>query len=516
MEGFSIPAPGNDATIGSIVVGRYVISPALASGRIGTIHLGRLVGPAGFSRIVAIRRLHPQLAQEPYFATMLLDEVRLAARIQHPNVVPVVDVVVADGEVLLVTEYVKGDSLSRLLQAATEKGIKIPPGVAVAIVLGVLEGLHAAHEAVDDRGELLGLVHRDVGPHKVIVGVSGAARVLDFGIADAERRLEAEIGGDAKKRKTYRGKSSDGDEPLTRAPDIFAVGLMLFEALSSTKMFADDPELTSITRIASRGVRLPSSVDPTLAPFDMIVARACAADPTRRYASAREMARELEAVLPPSPPAEVSDWVEWLGADSIAQHAGVIAQLEQPSASLRPNDPGAAARTSIITSSGVVAAAPPQQRTITVPMIAIGVSLLLAGIGIAGILAAGLMMRSSRAATQASASAAVPVAPPPVTVVVPAPVNTPAAPAVVAAPAAPAPAAPPKPSTAPAETASSPAPAVTVAGPTAKPAAPKPTTVRRPPAAPAPKPAGGAPKKKCETYVVDGSGKLVFNPDCVD
>src|SRR6185312_6236622 len=162
--------------------GRYALHGEIASGGMASVYYGRLVGPAGFARVVAIKRLHPQLAALPEFVTMFFDEVRLTARIRHPNVVPTLDAVYENGELFLVMEYVHGESLSNLVRLAREQGIFVPPKVATSIVCGILHGLHAVHEARDERGEPLHIVHRDVSPQNVMVGFDGHARLLDFGI----------------------------------------------------------------------------------------------------------------------------------------------------------------------------------------------------------------------------------------------------------------------------------------------------------------------------------------------
>src|SRR5262245_33590448 len=166
-------------------IGRYLLFDAFARGGMGSVHLGRITGPVGFSRVVAIKRHHPPIAKQPEFVSMIIDEARLAGRIRHPNVVPVLDVVALPGELLLVMEYVAGASLASLWQAAIEAEASIPPKIAAAILAGALVGLHAAHETADEKGALLGIVHRDVSPQNILVGSDGLARVTDFGIAQA-------------------------------------------------------------------------------------------------------------------------------------------------------------------------------------------------------------------------------------------------------------------------------------------------------------------------------------------
>lgn len=142
------------------VVGRYVVFDEIAAGGMASVHLGRLVGAVGFSRTVAIKRLHPHLARDAEFAAMFLDEARLAARVRHPNVVAALDVVHDGGELLLVMDYVQGESFSRLARAMRPGAV--PPRIAVTVLTGVLHGLHAAHEATTEQGEALNIVHRDV------------------------------------------------------------------------------------------------------------------------------------------------------------------------------------------------------------------------------------------------------------------------------------------------------------------------------------------------------------------
>src|SRR5690349_8197951 len=167
------------------VVGRYALYGKLATGGMATVHFGRLLGPVGFSRTVAIKRLHPEFAKDPEFVAMFLDEARLAARIQHPNVVATLAVVAMAEELFLVMDYVRGESFSRVLRTARRKGLELPEGFIGSVVAGMLHGLHAAHEATDERGEPLQVVHRDVSPQNVLVGVDGVPRVLDFGVAKA-------------------------------------------------------------------------------------------------------------------------------------------------------------------------------------------------------------------------------------------------------------------------------------------------------------------------------------------
>src|SRR5450432_1251573 len=208
-----------------ITVGRYAIHAELASGGMASVHFGRLLGPVGFSRTVAIKRLHPQFAKDPEFVSMFLDEARLAARIRHPNVVPTLDVVATQGELFLVMDYVQGESLSRLIRGMRERGQRIPLRMVAGIMCGALHGLHAAHEAKNERGEPLHIVHRDISPQNVLVGTDGVARVLDFGVAKAAGRVQTTREGQLKGKLAYMAPEQISGN-VTRQTDVYAAAIV--------------------------------------------------------------------------------------------------------------------------------------------------------------------------------------------------------------------------------------------------------------------------------------------------
>jgi eukaryotic-like serine/threonine-protein kinase len=336
MVDLPFPLPPGEGEQPTAVVGRYAIYDAIASGGMATVHLGRLIGTAGFLRTVAVKRLHPQYAKEKDFTAMFLDEARLAARVQHPNVVPTLDVVMDGSELLLVMEYVRGVSLSQLVRAARDSGLRLPPKVVVAIVSGALHGLHAAHEATDERGDPLDLVHRDVSPQNVLVGVDGVSRVLDFGIAKAAGRVHSTKEGEIKGKLLYMPPEQLAAEKLTRAVDIYAGGIVLFEALTNMRMFAGEQEHAAITRIVKNQLRLPSSIDPELVVFDALVSKAAAGEPSHRFATAEAFARALEQVMTPASSAEVGEWVKQLGAELLDERAKMVAHVERSSTRSKP------------------------------------------------------------------------------------------------------------------------------------------------------------------------------------
>ena len=312
------------------VVGRYVVHAEIASGGMATVHVGRLLGPVGFSRTVAIKRLHPQFAKDPEFVAMFLDEARLAARIRHPNVVPVLDVVAEGSELFLVMDYVEGESLSRLIGNASRRGEVPPARIAASIVAQMLHGLHAAHEARDERGQPLGIVHRDVSPQNVLVGVDGSARVLDFGVAKAIGRASITREGELKGKLPYMAPEQvrRGGQ-VTQRTDVYAAGVVLYEALTATRLFTGDGEGEIFSAVVEGAKDPPSSVEPSVpAALDAITMRALSRDPLDRYASAREMALALEEAVGMVADSEIGAWAGDLGRETLAQRAAAVAEIE--------------------------------------------------------------------------------------------------------------------------------------------------------------------------------------------
>src|SRR5689334_19182279 len=176
-----------------------------------TVFLARLGGVGGFQRFVAIKRLHPHLATEEEFVEMFLDEARLAAGIHHPHVVPILEVGTSDAGYYLVMEYIEGDTLARLMARAATSNSPVPRPILIRIVLDSLAGLHAAHELTDASGELVGLVHRDVSPQNLLVGLDGSSRITDFGVARANSRLTSTGAGTMKGKLAYMApEQTDG------------------------------------------------------------------------------------------------------------------------------------------------------------------------------------------------------------------------------------------------------------------------------------------------------------------
>ena len=294
-----------------------------------TVHFGRLLGPIGFSKTVAIKRLHPQFAKDPDFTAMFLDEARVAGRIQHPNVVSTLDVVALDGELFLVMEYIEGESLARLIRVMRASHSRLPLRVVGSIMTGALYGLHAAHEARSERGEELGIIHRDVSPQNVIVGVDGVARVLDFGIAKARGRTQTTRDGQVKGKLSYMPPEQILGEEIDRRVDVYAAGVVAWEALTCQRLFDGENEGVIVKKIVDSVLSPPSMFVPDLpARVDEVVMCALSRDPKGRFDTAWEFAVALEESLGLETPRRVGAFVEACAREAIARRAARVQQLE--------------------------------------------------------------------------------------------------------------------------------------------------------------------------------------------
>jgi len=313
---------------GPMMAGRYALYDKIATGGMATVHLGRLLGPIGFSRTVAIKRMLPQFVSDLAFVSMFVDEARLASRIRHPNVVPTLDVVAQKNELFLVLEYVHGETLSQLIKTASARNEKIPPSFAAAIVCGLLHGLHAAHNVKNERGKPLGLVHRDVSPQNVLVGTDGVARLLDFGVAKAAGRMQVTSNGEVKGKLAYMAPEQVRGT-VTAQSDVYSAAAVLWEALTCERLF-DNVTWSNIAQvILHREVEPPKSLVPDISPeLNAIVLRGLEKDPRKRFATAREMALAIEACVPPAPAHEVGEWVERTAEPILSDRAQKIAEIE--------------------------------------------------------------------------------------------------------------------------------------------------------------------------------------------
>jgi serine/threonine-protein kinase len=309
----------------------YELIGEIASGGMATVYLGRLAGAGGFQRLVAIKRLHPHLAREQQFVDMFLDEARLAARIHHPHVVPILEVGQSPAGYYLVMEFVEGDTLSGLTIRSLQRGAILPPPAALRIVLDALAGLHAAHLLMGDDNRPLGLVHRDCTPQNILVGVDGSARITDFGVARAAARITITATHQVKGKVGYLSPEQSQAHEIDRRSDIFTMGIVLWEALAGRPLFQGDTEAVTLSRLLSAPIPSIRSFVPDIPPaLDEVCQRALQRDRSQRFRTAAEMAEAIERAsraegfVGVASPRDLGRFVEGLlGAELVAQREAI-------------------------------------------------------------------------------------------------------------------------------------------------------------------------------------------------
>ncbi len=302
----------------------------IARGGMATVHFGRTGGSREFGRVVAIKRLLPEYGGDPEFVSMFLDEARLAARVRHLNVVPTFDVVSEGAEVGLVMEYVHGETLMRLLRRAGELGRAVPIDVVAALGVAILSGLHAAHEARDVDGTPLGIVHRDLSPHNVMVGSDGVARVLDFGVAKAAHQCNVTRAGLLKGKLAYASPEQVQKSEVDCRGDVYSAAVCLWEALTLRRLYPGRTQGAVLDKILSGRVEPPSRYRPDLpAAFEAVILAGLQTEREARPASAREMAQLIEAAVDVAPLHRVARWVEGLAGETLAERVKVVEAIER-------------------------------------------------------------------------------------------------------------------------------------------------------------------------------------------
>lgn len=274
----------------------------IAAGGMAMVWAARVKGTRGFQKIVAVKTMLSKLSEDAQFEQMFLDEAQLASQIRHPNVVEISDLGEQDGVLYLAMEWIDGVPLNQLMKSAKIAG-GVPLPIAVRIVQNACAGLHAAHELRDGKGQLIGLVHRDVSPQNILVTYDGVSKVVDFGVAKATAMGGgATVAGQLKGKVSYMAPEQVRGEAIDRRIDVFAIGIVLYALTTGKHPFRRESEAATMYTIASE--------DPVVAPrkflpeypatLEAVLLKALAKDAKERYASASELMRALDQCLPVS------------------------------------------------------------------------------------------------------------------------------------------------------------------------------------------------------------------------
>ncbi|MBS2015301.1 MAG: serine/threonine protein kinase [Deltaproteobacteria bacterium] len=355
-----------------LALGRYVLSQPIAAGGMATVHLATTRGEG--RGLFACKRPHSHLESDVSFTKMLLDEASVSSRVRHPNVVTMYGAEINERGLVLVMDYVEGVSLATLMSESLPG--RLPARVIVDVIAGALRGLHAAHEVTGEDGALLGVVHRDVSPQNILVGTDGIARVLDFGVAKASRRLQSTRKGEVKGKLAYMSPEQLMGGRVDRRTDVYAAAIVLWEALTGSPLFHADDEVETLGLLLEGCRTKPSDIDPSLpAALDEVVMRALAPDACDRFPTAAAMADALEASLPGAPdPALAARLVRTLGAATLQEHRRIRLALERHVAetagpATRPSAPEWAAPTMRSTLDPFGDTAPMPQGTALLPTV---------------------------------------------------------------------------------------------------------------------------------------------------
>lgn len=317
-------------------VGGCRLGPQLGTGSTATVVLGQLRGPGGFGKLVAVKRLRSEWASDPECVRRLAEEGRIGAAIAHPNLAGVVDVLGHRGQLLLVMDYIEGETLARILSEADERKSAVPVAVARRVLSDVLHGVHAAHTTIT-RAAPLGIVYRDVSAPHIMVGVDGIARVLGVEAATAASEADRATPSGILARRANIAPEQVRREPVDGRANVFAAGVLLWEMLCGQRLFTGETTEQVMAELLAGYVPLVSlrrgDVGRSL---DDVVQRALSRQPAKRFASALQFAEALEATGPLASRAEVAAWVRNLAGKALAHRAQRRAEFEASLPRARP------------------------------------------------------------------------------------------------------------------------------------------------------------------------------------
>jgi serine/threonine protein kinase len=292
-----LDSSGAPPLVPGVRLDRYELLCPIAQGGMAAVWVARLKGKHGFEKLLALKTILPEYANDASFQAMLLDEARIAAGIHHVNVAQVLDLGEQHGVLYFAMEWVDGESVAKLFAAVAESGATFPLSVALRIVADACAGLHAAHELRDKDGQELYVVHRDVSPQNILIDSSGTVKIIDFGIARARDRLAAKTRtGSIKGKIQFMSPEQATGRPVDRRADVWGAGAVLYKLLAGKPPFEGQNKYQTLHQIASgqRPPPLPSNVPPAVAAIAM---RALSYDANDRFATALELRRALEMAM---------------------------------------------------------------------------------------------------------------------------------------------------------------------------------------------------------------------------
>ena len=280
------------------IFGRYELLRKIATGGMGQVYLARQKGPAGFEKLMVVKRILPHLAEEEEFIEMFFDEARIAANLNHPNIAQIFDLGEVDGTYYIAMEYVNGESLRQVVNRGRTQRMPLPLGLKCRIVADAASGLHSAHQARSASGKFLGFIHRDVSPQNILLGFNGCVKLIDFGVAKAANKVSNTVTGAIKGKYAYMSPEQARGQDLDHRSDVFGLGTILYELLTEQRLFKRENENATLKAVISNKPPPPSTVVPQLpSAMNGIVLKALGKKVEDRYQNAGELQEALEELI---------------------------------------------------------------------------------------------------------------------------------------------------------------------------------------------------------------------------
>lgn len=322
----------------NIRFGKYTLIDRIAVGGMAEIFLARQAGIENFEKTIVIKRIRPHLSKQPNFVKMFLNEAKLAAQLNHPNIVQIYDLGKIGESYFIAMEYVFGRDMRRIIPKADSLGIPFPMVYALKIASSVCEGLYYAHQKTDTYGTALNIVHRDVTPENIFVSFDGTVKVLDFGIAKAANQIEQTRAGEIKGKLSYMSPEQCMGKQLDNRSDLFSLGTVLYEWLTGFKLFTGDSEVAILKSITEGKIYAPSYFKADIPEaVEAILMKGLEKDRERRYQTAWDMQYDIDQFLSqyeftPSN-IHLSNFLKQLFNDELEEEKQRLSSLRQPGAS---------------------------------------------------------------------------------------------------------------------------------------------------------------------------------------
>jgi eukaryotic-like serine/threonine-protein kinase len=319
-------------------LGKYEIVCRLSTGGMSEIFLAFQRGLAGFRKFVVLKQILPDIKGEEEFVRMFLDEAKITAAFNHPNIAQVYDLDVAEGELFLAMEFVPGATLVEVAKACRAENTPIPTGFALAAVRDTALALHYAHNFTSPAGQTIQVIHRDVAEKNIMVTYEGVTKLLDFGIAKRVGQMGRTMVGTVKGTSGYMSPEQVLGEPLDQRSDLFSLGVVLHELLTGLRLFHGQNPEAAMLAATREGVAPPSRINNEVTPaLDGIIKKALARDRSSRFASCLEFARELEATCGPQIwlPEQTSKFINGLFGDRLAQTQSLLSGVNEATGEIK-------------------------------------------------------------------------------------------------------------------------------------------------------------------------------------